>query len=316
MDIIFMGTPIFAVPSLKELIFNDTINVRAVVTQPDRKKGRGQQLTPSPVKRTAEKFDIPVLQSENINNESFIRKLNSYKLDFIVVVAFGQKLSKTILNIPKYGCINLHASLLPKYRGASPIHQAVINGDKKTGNTTMYMGEGLDDGDIIYQQEMEIKNTDTVGTVHDKLAVKGAKLIIKTLNDIKSGAAPRIKQDDSKATYVHKIDKDIGEINWEDDATEIFNLVRGVNPWPGAYTYLDGDRLKIWKVEVIDEEKEAEEYESGTIVTADQSEGLIVQCGSGLINIKKLQLPGRKKMQTEDFLCGHDLKIVQKLGKK
>jgi len=316
MDIIFMGTPVFAVPSLKELIFNDTINIRAVVTQPDRKKGRGQKLTPSPVKRTAEKFDIPVLQAENVNNESFIKKLNSYKLDFIVVVAFGQKLSKTILNMPEYGCINLHASLLPKYRGASPIHQAVINGDRKTGNTTMYMDEGLDDGDIIYQQDLEIKKTDTVGSIHDKLAVKGAELIVKTLNDIKNNAAPRIKQDDAEASYVHKIDKDIGEINWKDDAVDIFNLVRGVNPWPGAYTYLDGDILKIWKVEIIDEEKETKKYEPGSIVTADQSGGLAVKCGRGLINIKKLQLTCRKKMKTEDFLCGYDLKIGQILGKK
>ncbi|MGM0602764.1 MAG: methionyl-tRNA formyltransferase [Bacillota bacterium] len=315
MEIIFMGTPVFAVPTLKELILNDSINVRAVVTQPDRKKGRGQKLTPSPVKRTAEKFDISVLQSENINNDNFIKKLNSYDLDFIVVVAFGQKLSQDILDMPEYGCINLHASLLPRYRGASPIHQAVINGDKKTGNTTMYMDEGLDDGDIIYQQELEIKKTDTVGSIHDKLAVKGAELITKTLNDIKDGSAPRIKQDDNMATYAYKIDKAIGEINWEDSAEDIFNLVRGVNPWPGAYTYLEDDMLKIWRVDIVDDSKEAEAFEPGRILNADLDGGITVQCGNGIIKIEKLQLPCRKKMDTEDFLCGHDIAKGQKLGK-
>ncbi len=311
MNIIFMGTPIFAVPSLKNIIQADGCDVKAVVTQPDRKKGRGQKSQPSPVKKTAQKYNLPVLQSENINQAEFIESMQKYQPDFIVVVAFGQKLAEEVLNLPKFACINLHASLLPKYRGASPIHQAIINGDKLTGNTTMYMGAGWDNGDIIYQQEVKIKRSDNVGSLHDKLAIKGAQLLVQTLEDIYAGQAPRQPQVEAEATYAGKIDKSIGEIDWHDSAEDIFNLVRGVNPWPGAFTYLDGKLLKIWRVEPLSEN--AADYSAGQVVGCSEK-GIIVKTGNGLVRIAKLQLASRKKMDSGEFVCGYDLKAGKKLG--
>ncbi len=234
-------------------------------------------------------------------------------LDFIVVVAFGQKLSPELLAIPKYGCINLHASLLPEYRGSSPIHKAIIDGKKTTGNTTMYMAEGWDDGDIIYQQKVEIKKDYTVGKLHDLLAEKGAKLLLKTLKDVKSGEAPKISQNESEATFAYKIDKSLGEINWNQSAKEIYNLIRGVNPWPGAYTKLDDQKIKIWESRISDYKDS--DYEAGTIIKADQDEGILVQTADGVLAINKLQLPGGRRMNVRDFLNGHQLKEEKKFSK-
>jgi len=312
MKIVYMGTPEFAVPSLEALYNDEQIEIEAVVTQPDRKSGRGQQVHYSDVKKKALALNLNVMQSENVNQDDFIKKLKDIEPDFIVVVAFGQKLSAELLEIPEYGCINLHASLLPEYRGSSPIHRAIIDGKKLTGNTTMYMDEGWDDGDIIYQQELEIAEDDTVGLMHDKLAEAGADLLVKTLKDIKAGKAPRIEQDDSKATFAYKIDKSLGEIDWQQSAQDIHNLVRGVNPWPGAYTFLNDKRLKIWETRVID--RENTDFAPGTIVKADIKNGILVQTGDGILEIEKLQLPGAKKIEAEDFLNGHQLNAEEKLG--
>lgn len=305
MKVIFMGTPDFAVPSLEGLADAKEIEIKAVVTQPDRKSGRGQKIHFSAVKSKAEELKIDVLQSENVNNEDFIKKLKDIKADFIVVVAFGQKLSPELLDLPKYGCVNLHASLLPEYRGSSPIHRAIIDGKKITGNTTMYMDEGWDDGDIIYQQEVEIKRDETVGQLHDKLAQQGADLLIKSLKDIEKNKAPRITQTDDKATFAYKIDKSLGKIDWNQSAEKIYNLVRGVNPWPGAYTKLEGERIKIWETSISCHDNT--DFKAGTIIKADTNNGILVQTADGIISIDKLQLAGSKKLNAQDFLNGHEI---------
>lgn len=314
MDIIFMGTPEFAVPSLVSLNKEEEININAVVSQPDRKSGRGQKIQFSEVKKKALELDLEVLQSENVNQKSFITKLSRLNPDFIVVVAFGQILSPELLNLPKYGSINLHASLLPEYRGSSPIHQAIIDGKKISGNTTMYMAEGLDDGDIIYQQKVDIKKNDTAGDLHDKLARKGAPLLIKTLKDIKNGKAPRTPQIESEASFTSKIDKKLGRINWKESAENIHNLIRGVNPWPGAYTFLNNKRIKIWESELIESDKSSGDY--GKIITANNEKGILVQTAAGVLAVKKLQLPGTKKMTVNDFLNGHQVNIGSKFSNK
>jgi methionyl-tRNA formyltransferase len=305
MKIVYMGTPEFAVPSLITLYHDKQVEIEAVVTQPDRKSGRGQQIHYSDVKKKALDLDLKIMQSENVNQNSFLDKLKGLEPDFIVVVAFGQKLSPELLKIPEYGCINLHASLLPEYRGSSPIHKAIIEGKKTTGNTTMYMDEGWDDGDIIYQQQVEIKEDETVGELHDKLAEKGAELLLKTLKDVEKGKAPRIPQDDSKATFAYKIDKSLGEINWNQSAEAIHNLIRGVNPWPGAFTEVNGDRIKIWKSSITKDQDT--DYKPGTIIKANHNDGILVQTADGVLAIEKLQLPGGKKLNADDFLNGHQL---------
>ena len=306
MNIIFMGTPEFAVPSLERLYSDSEIQINAVVTQPDRRSGRGQKVHYSDIKEKALEFGLEVLQSNNVNQNEFLENIKKYDPDFIVVVAFGQKLSPELLEIPEYGCINLHASLLPEYRGSSPIHKAIIDGKEITGNTTMYMDEGWDDGDIIYQQEVKINKKDTVGDLHDKLAKNGAELLVKTLKDVERDKAPRIAQDDSEATFAYKIDKSLGQIDWNENAEDIYNLVRGVNPWPGAYTFLDGERIKIWETEIYDSEKNTDK-KSGVILEANADEGILVQTGNGIISIKELQLSGSKRNNVADFLNGHQI---------
>ncbi|ADO76902.1 methionyl-tRNA formyltransferase [Halanaerobium praevalens] len=313
MKIIFMGTPEFAVPALVELENDEEIEIKAVVTQPDRKSGRGQKINYSDIKEKALALDLEILQSENVNQKDFLEKLKEIEPDFIVVVAFGQKLSPELLAIPKFGCINLHASLLPKYRGSSPIHKAIIDGKSKTGNTTMYMAEGWDDGDIIYQQEIEIKRDDTVGDLHDKMAKKGANLLLKTLKDIKTAEAPKISQNDSEATFAYKIDKSLGSIDWNQKAENIYNLIRGVNPWPGAYSVLNGEKIKIWESKISDYPDT--NLKPGTIIKANQKDGILVQTASGVISIEKLQLPGGKKIDYYSFLNGHQLPEKEKFDK-
>ena len=314
MKIVYMGTPEFAVPSLVALNNDKQIEIKAVITQPDRKSGRGQQIHYSDIKEQALDLDLKIMQSENVNQKDFLNKLKQLEPDFIVVVAFGQKLSPELLAVPKYGCINLHASLLPEYRGSSPIHRAIIDGKKVTGNTTMYMAEGWDDGDIIYQQQVEISEDETVGELHDELAEKGAELLLKTLKDVKEGEAPRISQDDSEATFAYKIDKSLGEIDWNKSAQDIHNLIRGVNPWPGAYTELNDERIKIWKSSLTQQDNS--DYQSGTIIKADQDAGILVQTGDGILAIEKLQLPGAKRLKAADFLNGHQLEEKTKFKTK
>jgi len=314
MKIVYMGTPEFAVPSLVALNNDKEIEVKAVVTQPDRKSGRGQRVHYSDIKDQALDLNLKIMQSENVNQKDFLNKLKQLEPDFIVVVAFGQKLTPELLAVPKYGCINLHASLLPEYRGSSPIHRAIIDGKKVTGNTTMYMAEGWDDGDIIYQQQVEISENETVGELHDELAEKGAELLLKTLKDVKTGEAPRIPQDDSEATFAYKIDKSLGEIDWNQSAQDIHNLIRGVNPWPGAYTELNDERVKIWKSSLTKQDNS--DYQPGTIIKADQDAGILVQTGDGILAIEKLQLPGAKRLKAADFLNGHQLEEKTKFKTK
>lgn len=314
MKIVYMGTPDFSVYSLEKIFECKSFSIELVLTQPDRPGGRGQKLQASPVKRKAEELSLTILQSDNINTDDFIDRLREIAPDVLVVVAFGQKLSPEILEIPKYGCINLHGSLLPEYRGASPIHQAILDGRGVTGVTTMYMAEGWDTGDIIYKEEVRIEPTDTVGVLHDKLAEVGADLLIKTLQDIKNSTAPRKEQDHSKATYTAKIDKTTGKINWNAGAHRIYNQVRGTNPWPGAFTYYQDEVLKIWKTRIRDDYQLSSPLKSGTILNADSKNGLLVQTGDGIIEIEELQISGRKRMLAKDFLHGYTIKTGEVLG--
>ena len=256
MRVVFMGTPEFAVPSLDILFKNHT--VLAVVTQPDRPKGRGQKLAISPIKERALKEDVPIFQPEKVSDEGFVKELQALQPEVIVVVAFGQKISRKILDIPVYGCINVHSSLLPRYRGAAPINYAIINGDQETGVSTMYLNEEWDAGDIILQEKVAILPTDTAGDLHDRLMVKGAELLNQTLKLISEGKAPRIPQDHSLATYAPKLTKEQGKLDFNLTAEQANFLIRGMNPWPVAYTYYKvresrfGKRL-LRKVLVIQE---------------------------------------------------------------
>lgn len=311
MKVVFMGTPGFSVPTL-EMLINRHYDVVAVVTQPDKPKGRGNKVTASPIKEIAIKHDIEVLQPKKVKDASVVEKLKRINPDLIVVVAFGQILSKDILDIPKYGCINVHASLLPKYRGAAPIHWAIINGEKVTGVTTMYMDVGCDTGDIILADKIPIEDDDTCGTLHDKLAVLGAECMSRTLDMIETDDMPRKKQNDSEATYVSVLNKKNGLIDWNKSAKQICNLVRGLNPWPSAYTYIDGKLLKIWNTYVY---QSPVDYEGkvGEIVSIYDNNP-IVQTGDGYLLIEELQLQGRKRMKSSEFLKGYKIPEGTLLG--
>ncbi|SJZ30931.1 methionyl-tRNA formyltransferase [Selenihalanaerobacter shriftii] len=306
MDLIFMGTPDFSVPTLEKLIKTEFINVIGVVTQPDRPRGRGQKLKPSPVKAKALEFDLPVIQPEDINGDEAINQLKELNPDTIIVIAYGQILSKEILELPEFGCINVHASLLPEYRGSGPLHRVIINGEEKTGVTTMYMGEGLDTGDIILKEEIGIAKKETVGSLHDKLAGLGADVLIETLELIKSNKAPRTPQDDRKASYAQKITKDEGLIDWTASAKEIRNLIRGMNPWPGAYTYHKGKRLKIWNSKIYDS-KTKPSVIPGTVVDIKAEKGFIIQSGEGQLLMIEVQPENKQRMSANDYLRGYNL---------
>lgn len=305
MKIVFMGTPDFAIPAL-DLLIESGENIVGVVTMPDRTKGRGRKLKAPPVKETAERKGITVFQPGKIRDDFFISKLKELNPDVIVVVAFGQILSKEILKIPRFGCINLHASLLPKYRGAAPINWVIINGDKVTGVTTMLMDEGLDTGDILLQKEVEIEEGDTAETLHDKLAKTGAKLLLETLYRLKEGKITPIPQDHSKATMTPMLKKEDGLIDWEKGAKEISNLIRALTPRPGAFTHLQGKILKIFKVVAL--EGDSKNINSGTIIEIDEK-GITISTGKGFLLIKEIQLQDHKKMGVADFLRGQKHKI-------
>ncbi|WP_035290722.1 methionyl-tRNA formyltransferase [Clostridium sp. KNHs214] len=301
MNIVFMGTPDFSVPSLKALIEN--YDVKAVFTQPDRPKGRGNKLTMSAVKQVALENGIPVYQPHNLKKEKdIIEKLRDIEPDFIIVVAFGQILSKEVLEIPKYACINLHASLLPKYRGAAPINFAIINGEKKSGNTSMIMGEGLDTGDMLLKQEVEIGKDMTAGELHDILSQKGAGLLIDTINNFSD--IKREKQDDSLSCYASMMSKDMAKINWSRKAEDINNLIRGLNPRPIAFTNYEDKVMKIYKAQVIN--KKISE-EPGRILKVSK-EGIEVACGENTLLIEKVQFPGKKPMVVNEYIRGNEIK--------
>lgn len=309
MKVVFMGTPDFAVGTLENII-KAGHEVALVVTQPDKPKGRGGAVQFPPVKECALAHDIPVFQPKKIREAENIEYVKQYQADIIVVAAFGQILPKTLLEMPKYGCINVHASLLPMYRGAAPIQWAIINGDEFTGVTIMRMDEGLDTGDMISKKEIRIAPDETGGSLFDKLAELGASLCVETMERIEKGEAEYIPQNHECATHVSMIHKEMGLIDWNKPAEEIEHLIRALNPWPSAYTKLDGKTFKIWKAEVLSEKKE---YEPGCVVLVGK-DCIHVQTGKGVLSLLEVQLEGKKRMDTASFLRGYSLDSGSFLG--
>lgn len=309
MNIMYMGTPDFAAVLLKSLI-NDKFDISAVITQPDRPKNRGMKLFPTPVKQVALDNNIDVYQPETLKDGALMPLLSKYIPDMIIVVAYGKILPEYILNFPKYGCINVHASLLPILRGAAPIQRSIMTGETVTGVTTMFMDKGLDTGDMIYQAEVNIDINDNADTLHDKLAEISGPLLIKTINDVKDGIAPRIKQNDSESTYAAMLDKKSGELDFNKPALEVHNIIRGV--YPRAYTLLNGQKMKIIcsKVSGIINGK------PGEIIKADSKNGIFIACGDGnTIEVLMMQADGGKKMPSADYMKGHKIEIGTILGK-
>ena len=304
MKAVFMGTPDFAVPTLQKMI-DMGIEVTAVVTQPDKAKGRGKKVIYSPVKECALAHDLPVYQPVRIRKEpEFIQTLRDMQPDVIVVVAFGQILPKEILDIPRLGCVNVHASRLPKFRGAAPIQWSIIDGEEVTGVTTMLMDVGLDTGDMLLKAEIPMDPKETGGSLHDKLAAVGGELLEKTLIGLEAGTIVPEKQDDSQAgEYARMLDKELGHIDFNQPAVVIERLIRGLNPWPSAYTYIDGKTLKIWEAEVLDRNYGCE-YGEVAEVTRNC---LIIQTGVGALSVKSVQLQGKKRMDIAAFLNGYTI---------
>ena len=301
--LVFMGTPEFAVPSLKALIDSQD-NVVAVVTQPDRPKGRGRALTQSPVKELAEKQKIEVIQPPRAKEEGFIQRLKELNPDLIVVIAYGHILPKSILDIPSLGCINVHASLLPKYRGASPINWAIIEGEVETGVTTILMDEGMDTGDILLAEKTEIDKDDNYEKLQKKLSFLGAELLLETIESIKEETLKPVPQRDSDATYASLLKKEDGLINWNSEAERINNIIRGLNPWPGTFTSWSGKRLKILSGSCLN--ISAKDV-PGTVVRKDPN-GIEVATAKGVFLITKLQPENKRAMEVRDFIKGYDIK--------
>lgn len=304
--VVFMGTPEFAVPCLAALHADDNCEVIGVYTQPDKPRGRGQKLLPSPVKAWAEEHGLPVHQPVKIKTEEATAELRGLKPDLVVVVAFGQILSQEILDIPPHGCINVHGSLLPRYRGAAPMQWCVINGETKTGITTMMMDAGLDTGDMLLKEELTIGPDMTLEEVHDNLMEMGAQVLMKTIEKLRAGTLKRVPQE-GESNYAPMLTKETGHIDWQKSAQEIHNLVRGLNSWPGAYTAHEGQKFKIWRT-VLTGETVTSGTTAGEILAADSSQGLKVAAGDGqVLAITELQAPGKKKMQAQDYLRGNSL---------
>lgn len=301
MKVVFMGTPYFAVPTLEGLIKNH--EVMAVISQPDKPKGRGKHLQPTPVKEVAMENNIPVYQPNSIKDPSFIELLGGIEADIFIVVAYGQILPQSILDMPKYGCINVHGSLLPKYRGAAPIQWSIINGEEKTGVTIMYMEKGLDSGDMILKEEIKIEPDDDYGTLHDKMCIVGANTLLKALNMIEKGTVKAEKQKSEESTYASMIDKDMGQIVWKNTSKNIINLIRGFRPVPCAFTFYEEQMIKIWWA------KEVTGYtgQPGEIVDVLPKEGIVVKTGDTAVLITELQAKGGKRMSAADYLLGHDI---------
>lgn len=306
MRIVFMGTPDFAVPSLQALI-DAGHDVCAVYTQPDKPQGRKQILTAPPVKTLALEHDIPVFQPNTLKNEDEQARLRELAPEVIIVVAYGKLLPKAVLDIPSHGCINVHGSLLPRWRGAAPIQWAVIAGDEKAGVTTMQMAEGLDTGDMLLTYETKVGEKETAGELFDRLAQSGAELLTQTLVKLDE-ITPR-PQDDAQSCYAHMLDKQMAVIDWSRSAHEIDCLIRGLNPWPIALTTLSGERLKVFAAE-----KANGNGEPGTVLEADPKKGLTVACGEGALKLTEIQLVGGKRMKATDFLRGHAIEVGTKLG--
>lgn len=304
MKVVFMGTPDFAVPVLEALIKNH--QVVAVVSQPDKPKGRGKKLQPTPVKAVAEANNIPVYQPERIKDDEFVDFLEKIEADIYVVVAYGQLLSQRILDIPKYGCVNVHGSLLPKYRGAAPIQWSIIDGEEKTGVTIMYMVKKCDAGDMILKKEIEIAPDDTYETLHDKMAPVGAEALIEALDLIEKDQVKAEKQDDSLSCYASMITRNMGIIDWSKSSKEIKNKVRGFNPVPAAYTNYGGDILKIFKADILEG---YDNGEIGEILAVDKKKGFVVKTGDGAVMVTEIQAKGGKRMNCADYMRGHEIEV-------
>ncbi|WP_338825351.1 Methionyl-tRNA formyltransferase [Moorella humiferrea] len=309
MRLVFMGTPDFAVPSLRALL--DSRNeVVGVVTQPDRPRGRGKRLQPPPVKEAALAAGLPVRQPAAMKEEGFLLGLKAWRPEVIVVVAFGRILPEVVLKMPEKGCINLHASLLPRYRGAAPIHRAVMNGETETGVTTMWMAPQLDAGDIILQERIPIEPDATTGEIHDRLAVIGAELLVRTLDLVAAGRAPRLPQDEALATYAPPLGPEEEIIDWTQPAEKVYNVIRGLNPWPGAYTLRKGSRLKVYGAKILDTTNVGPPGRVEAILEA----GFVVQTGRGRLLITAVQPEGKKVMPADAYLRGYPLIPGEVLG--
>ena len=309
MKAVFMGTPDFAVGTLEELI-HSRHEVAAVVTQPDKPKGRGKAMQFPPVKEVAVRENIPVYQPRRVRDPEFIKILKEIDPDVIVVVAFGQIIPQEIIDLPKYGCINVHGSILPKYRGAAPIQWAVIDGEKESGVTTMQMDAGLDTGDMLLKTIIPLEKEETGGSLFEKLSTAGEKLLIETLEKLEEGSIVPEKQGESPTPYAKMLTKEMGDLDWKKDAVLLEQLIRGLNPWPSAYTHLNGKTLKIWSAEV--EERETKE-KPGTVVEVNKKE-LKVQTGKGILSLKEVQIEGKKRMEIDAFLRGNTVKEGIVLG--
>lgn len=301
--IVFMGTPDFSVPALKAL-HKKGYNIPLVVTQPDKPKGRGKKLIPTPVKAAALELGCKVIQPDSVNDDDVIDEIKSANADIFVVVAFGQFLSEKLLSLPRYAPVNIHASLLPEFRGSAPIHRAILAGKKTTGVTTMFMDKGMDTGDILLRIETEIKDTDTAATLHDRLSYLGAELIVETIECFRYNTIARKPQNASFATHAPMLCKKEGLINWEQSSQELDHFVRGMTPWPGAYTFLNDKRLKVFSVEKIDM---TSGQKPGTILEGNKNE-LLVATGSGVVSILEIQGASGKRLKAEDFLRGFQVK--------
>lgn len=306
---IFMGTPDFALPTLQGLI-DAGVNLCGVFTQPDRPRGRGKVLSPPPVKELALAHNLPVFQPEKLRNEIAVEQIRVLNPDLIVVVAYGQILPKSVLEIPQYGCINVHASLLPRYRGAAPINKAVVDGEQVTGVTTMLMDVGLDTGDMLVKRATQIGSEETAGELHDRLALLGREAMEETLRQLCEGTLKAEPQDDAQSCYAPMMKKEDGRIDWSCPAADIHNLVRGLSPWPGAFTYWNSQMLKIGRTRA---EEGPETAVPGTVLSAD-AEGVRIACGCGVLRVCELQLAGKKKLPAGDFLRGTSLSAGARLG--
>lgn len=309
MKVVFMGTPDFAKESLKA-IYNAGYEIVGVVTNPDKPQGRGMKLTASPVKQFALEKELNIYQPEKVkNNKDFIEEMKSLNPDAICVVAYGKILPKELLEIPKLGCINVHGSLLPKYRGAAPIQWAILNGDKTTGITTMYMDEGMDTGDMILKEEVKIGDNETTGELWERLETIGGELLVKTLKEIEQGNAPREKQS-GEFSMAPMLNKEMAKINWDEQtAKQIKNLVRGLNPIMGAYTYLNGKKIKFWKVDIATKKEIFAEgleiFRNGTVIVSDPRDGIFIKTKDGILKVLEIQGENAKRMSIFDFLRGN-----------
>ncbi len=309
MKVIFMGTPDFSVGTLEALVAAGH-EVLLAVTQPDKPKGRGKEMQFTPVKECALKYNIPVYQPRRVREPECIEELRRYEADIMVVVAFGQILPKEILEMTAYGCVNVHASLLPKYRGAAPIQWSIIDGEKVTGVTTMQMNEGLDTGDMLLKVEIPIEEKETGGSLHDKLAEAGAKLCVETLEGLQAGTITPIPQGETTTSYAKMLDKQLGNIDWSKSAIEIERLIRGLSPWPSAYTNWNDKVMKIWDAACASFDGEAN---PGVIVKVTR-DSFFVQTGDGVLEVRELQIPGKKRMDAGAFLRGYQVKEGELLG--